>query len=536
MAKSQKTIAELTEENIRLRAAVALLEDRVDHLSEHGAAGKVINQLEATHYEVMSVVADVVLIVDESRRLSYVSPNAHYIFGHTAAEIMKHGRVGFVLPKDLFDSEELERHGELVNIKCQIRDAVGRVRNLLVTVRQMERRGGCTMYACRDVSDRLKIELDYELLSLTLERRVEEGTRELRESRDQYRRRVEGLRDEYLFYATEPDGTVTYVSPSIFAILGRTPDEAIGHNWREFVDRTDASFVELEELERLRFAGLPTPSFIAPIPHVNGETRIIEFRDSPVRNEEGRVIANEGIGKNITERYQAEEALRRAHEELELRVQERTAALTAVNTQLQESERRYRSVVEDHLDFIIRWQGDGIRTFVNEPYCRFWGATSKELIGTCFMDAIIEEDRELLKEKLAQVTVVEPVVVFEHRLVLASGRTVWQHWSHRALFDNQDNLTEFQSVGCDVTERRKREELARDQAVAFVQFGKLSSRERDVMNLVVDGNANKVIARRLNLSVKTIEKHRSSLMKKLQVRSVAELVRLGLLVEENGQL
>ena len=51
------------------------------------------------------------------------------------------------------------------------------------------------------------------------------------------------------------------------------------------------------------------------------------------------------------------------------------------------------------------------------------------------------------------------------------------------------------------------------------------------MRLVVAGDANKVMARKLGLSIKTIEKHRSSLMKKLHVRSVPELVRLALLVE-----
>jgi FixJ family two-component response regulator len=47
----------------------------------------------------------------------------------------------------------------------------------------------------------------------------------------------------------------------------------------------------------------------------------------------------------------------------------------------------------------------------------------------------------------------------------------------------------------------------------------------------VDGNANKVIARHLDISEKTVEKHRASVMKKLQVRSVAELVRLAMLAE-----
>jgi DNA-binding NarL/FixJ family response regulator len=53
------------------------------------------------------------------------------------------------------------------------------------------------------------------------------------------------------------------------------------------------------------------------------------------------------------------------------------------------------------------------------------------------------------------------------------------------------------------------------------------------MDLVVTGDANKVIARKLGLSVKTIEKHRSSLMKKLGVRSVPELVRVAMIIDES---
>jgi DNA-binding NarL/FixJ family response regulator len=56
------------------------------------------------------------------------------------------------------------------------------------------------------------------------------------------------------------------------------------------------------------------------------------------------------------------------------------------------------------------------------------------------------------------------------------------------------------------------------------------------MRLVVAGDANKIIAKKLALSVKTIEKHRSSLMKKLHVRSVPELVRLAMLTEPSSGL
>ena len=236
MGPTRKTNAELVDEIRRLRAQVAQLEDRLDHVAEHGTAAKALQQSESLHRDVMALVSDTVLMADDAGRLIYVSPNAQFIFGHRPEDIIRQGRVGYVLPGDLFDPNLLDQRGEIANIECQIRDAVGRARNLLVTVRRIDRHGGTTMYVCRDVTERVKIELDYELLSLTLERRVEERTRELRESRERYRRLVEGLRDEYLFYATDLVGTVTYISPSVHNILGYTPDQVIGHNWREFVD------------------------------------------------------------------------------------------------------------------------------------------------------------------------------------------------------------------------------------------------------------------------------------------------------------
>jgi PAS domain S-box-containing protein len=533
MPHSRKPNAETIDENRRLRAQVAQLEDRLDHLQEHGTTAKALQQAELLHQEVMGLVSDVVLMADEAGRITYASSNAYLIFGYTSAEILNQGRIGFLLPANLFDPDVLEQRGEIAHIECQIRDAVGRARNLLVTVRRTDRLGSAALFACRDVTERVKLQLDYELLSMTLERRVEEQTTKLRESRERYRRYVEGLRGEYLFYATSRDGTITYVSPSVHSILGYTPDQVVGQNWREFVDPRDPQFSRLEEYDRMRFAGLSTPAFIlAPVRHANGDTRLLEFTDSQLRDADGCVVSNEGICRDITQRLAAEEALRSAHEELEQRVLERTAELTAANERLRESEQRYRSVVEDQLEFIVRWREDGTRTFVNESYCRYFGTTRAELIGGDFLSSVVEEDGELLRQRLASATADGPAIVNEQRVVMPDGRTVWQRWTHRAFFNSDGKLIEFQSVGCDITDRRKRDELSRERVVARVQLRHLSERERDVMRLVVAGDANKVIARKLGLSVKTIEKHRSSLMKKLHVRSVPELVRLALLADE----
>lgn len=60
------------------------------------------------------------------------------------------------------------------------------------------------------------------------------------------------------------------------------------------------------------------------------------------------------------------------------------------------------------------------------------------------------------------------------------------------------------------------------------RFESLTPREMEVMEMLVDGRANKVIAIDLGLSERTVEIHRANVMEKMGVRSVAHLVRMKL--------
>lgn len=70
-----------------------------------------------------------------------------------------------------------------------------------------------------------------------------------------------------------------------------------------------------------------------------------------------------------------------------------------------------------------------------------------------------------------------------------------------------------------LAERYQRPEGAEDP------YGRLTSREREVFHLVIEGHTTKDVARELATSVKTAENHRTRLMEKLGVRNVAGLVR-----------
>ena len=78
------------------------------------------------------------------------------------------------------------------------------------------------------------------------------------------------------------------------------------------------------------------------------------------------------------------------------------------------------------------------------------------------------------------------------------------------------------AISSDKSNRDKRQETAEANA----KFALLSTREAQVLQRIVAGKANKVISAELKISLKTVEAHRASLMKKMSVKSVPELVKL----------
>ncbi len=87
-----------------------------------------------------------------------------------------------------------------------------------------------------------------------------------------------------------------------------------------------------------------------------------------------------------------------------------------------------------------------------------------------------------------------------------------------------------QAIAVDATRRAAR---ARRDALA-IRLACLTAREREVFEQVVHGKANKVVAYEFGISEKTVEVHRARVMHKLGATSLAELVRMDLLVQPAG--
>lgn len=92
-------------------------------------------------------------------------------------------------------------------------------------------------------------------------------------------------------------------------------------------------------------------------------------------------------------------------------------------------------------------------------------------------------------------------------------------------FDRSVMLDAIQrAIACD----RELRGTARDLALVRQNFARLTPRESEVMDLIVEGCSNKEVAARLHLSPKTIEVHRANVMRKTEAQSLAELVRMHL--------
>jgi PAS domain S-box-containing protein len=144
--------------------------------------------------------------------------------------------------------------------------------------------------------------------------------------------------------------------------------------------------------------------------------------------------------------------------------EERVTGPTGTEEERRRSELRYREIVNDQTELICRWRPGGELTFVNEAYCRYFGKSREELIGTNLLSLIPAEDHAGVKEHFGSIDRRNPLGVQEHHVISPSGEIRWQQWVNRAIFDRDGHLTEYQSVGRDITERKQAElELQRSK-------------------------------------------------------------------------
>lgn len=150
-------------------------------------------------------------------------------------------------------------------------------------------------------------EMYSESIGRKLDKKIKELGKEheaLVRSEKKYRRLVEGLKDEYFFYAHDNQGVFTYLSPSIYNVLGYNPDEFMIHYTDSLTDNPINK--EVEHYTKLCMTGVRQPPYEIEVYHKDGSIRSLELKESPVFGAHGEVTAIEGIAHDITDRKQSE--------------------------------------------------------------------------------------------------------------------------------------------------------------------------------------------------------------------------------------
>jgi PAS domain S-box-containing protein len=216
------------------------------------------------------------------------------------------------------------------------------------------------------------------------------------------------------------------------------PTALIGKTDFDMTWRDEAELYRVDD-RKVIDTGIPKIGYEEPQTSADGKRIWLRTSKVPLRNPDGTIIGILGTCEDITENKRADAALR-------------------------ESEQRYRNVVEDQTELISRFLPNGTHVFVNDTYCRYFGLNREDIIRHRFRPKIPVEDQARVKRFFGSLTPDHPVESIEHRIIMPDGTLRWQQWSDRAIFDDSGTVTEYQSVGRDITkEMATRTALAKSE-------------------------------------------------------------------------
>jgi FixJ family two-component response regulator len=181
-------------------------------------------------------------------------------------------------------------------------------------------------------------------------------------------------------------------------------------------------------------------------------------------------------------------------------------------------------------DSLSLWLGmRGIRCHAYESAESFLGVVQPEWRGVVLIDLRLEGiDGLQLQAKLAERNVTMPVIFVTGHGDVAAARDALKAGALDFIEKPVDNERLVELVGAAMAKDAEGAQRQAQAAIVAGRLQRLTQREREVMEQVVAGRHNREIAADLGISPRTVEVYKSRLMDKLDVRRVADLVKLAL--------
>ncbi len=262
----------------------------------------------------------------------------------------------------------------------------------------------------------------------------------LRQSEEKFRMIAERSKD--IIFTTDEKGRLTYISPAVQEASGHTVEECEGKSFLRFLPKSEIPKAMKEYRTALKGqSGIE--NFSLKLKHKNKQAIYGEVSASPVVVD-GKVRGTQGIIRDITERHLAK-------------------------VKLEESELKYRGLVEDAGAGVATTDLKGRFTFVNHALCRMLGYSKDEMIGKPFAEFLHPQDKPAIM-KIFLGAIVKPgrPVDLEFRVFHKDGHTL-HFYSKPTVSKKGKQLIGFNAIIEDIT-ARKQGELKEKQHVEALSF------------------------------------------------------------------
>lgn len=359
---------------------------------------------------------------DEKRMMHFLSEGCYQLTGYPAETLLNKKEFPF---SKLIHSEDYWRTWK------EIQTALSENRPYCINYR-IKHSGG----EIRTVQEQGKgvfnqsgkvVALEGWIIDISEQQKIEDA---LIESETQYRNLVEISPDGVVL--VDPDGKLIFSNQQFAVLLGVEGNHIlVGKSVMDFMTPTSRQNVTAAFVEK--FAGNNIHRNNYQIQRINGEVIPAEASIRAIRDKDGTAIAYIAIIRDISDREETLQALKN-------------------------SEARYRAIVEDNPEMIVRFKPNGVMTFVNQAFCSFARLTSAQLIGDKLTNVPSDEFKKIAERQFAYLTPDMAAEINEYCVMTKPADPCWFRWKTQPIRNDEGYFIEYQTVGEDITDEKKAEQ------------------------------------------------------------------------------
>jgi len=353
---------------------------------EHGGGMKPQDEF---YRDLSNLINDVFYVVDENSVLIYISSQITTLFGYTSDEIIGRNFLDYVHPDDrvwLVKDFASTLSGRLTPSEFRVVSKSGVIRWV---------RTSSKLHASSDG----KKHLSGVLIDITSRKLMESA---LGESKEYLSKIINSIADP--IFVKDREHRWVLMNDSVCKFMGRTLDEILGKSDYDYFPKNEADvfWKKDEEVFKSKTANINEEQFT----DAQGVTHTIVTKKTLYTDNEGKEYIV-GVIRDVTETKKLEEELRSSQEELEQRVEERTAELSKEVSErkrseeaLRQSEEKYRQIFSKEKDAIVLTDAKTHKFLdVNEAAIKLYGYSQKEFLDMVAFDlsAEVENSRISLK-------------------------------------------------------------------------------------------------------------------------------------------